>query len=208
MATPDEERDAAANAALIEPAAGTEVYIPVDLFLENLRQEPSFVETVVDRLLGLRSSIARALRALKADEVDTGVDAAREVPAPVLDVAQELGSQTPVGYDQGRELADRIRGAEATRADVADQTMLAAQDIGIKDSPTLGADFSGVAAVGLSSGGASFRRVIVDPRPPWGVLATVMDVLGWIRHQPLLTILAVSLLALLFWMRQAVRRAE
>ena len=209
VATPVEDTDAAVKASLIEPAAGTEVYIPLDFFLENLKPEPSLIETVVDRLRDLRGSIARALRALRSDEPDPGVETARQMPAPVLDVAGELGAQDPVGSDRARALADRIRGVETTPADVAGRTVLAAQDIGLKDSPTLNTDFGGARPVSLTPGStASLDSAIVARRRPLGLPTIVMDVLLWIRHQPFLTFLAISLLGLLFWIRHAAYRTN
>jgi len=203
-----EGTDEEAEASLAEPAAGSEVYLPADFFLENLKSGPTLADSMADDLRGLRGSIIRALRALKPDEVDPGVEVERQGAAPVLDVAEELGGEDPVGYDRSRELAERIRGADATRPELLLRAALAAQDIWIKDSPNLTTDFAGTTTAAPSSSGPSQPTVTLDARPSWAMLDILADVLLWMRHQPLITILAISLLGFLLWMRHATHRAE
>jgi hypothetical protein len=210
-----EDMDEEVGASRVEPAAGSEVDIPADFFLENLKSGPTLADTLadifVDDLRGLRGSIARALRTLKSDEVDPGVEVERHSAAPVLDVAEELGGEDPVGYDRSRELAERIRGADATRPEITLRAALAAQDIWIKDSPTLNTDFAGATSAAPSLSGPPQATVTLDARdarPSWVVLDIAADVLLWIRNQPLFTFLAISLLGFLLWMRHAAHRTE
>mgnify|MGYP001551209503 CR=1 FL=1 len=48
----------------------------------------------------------------------------------------------------------------------------------------------------------------VEERPPWTLLVIALDVLGWMRAEPLISFMATALIVLAVWMRQAAHRPE
>lgn len=206
LAQSAEEGKAAVDAALVEPAAGTDIYIPIDIFLEHLDREPTLVETLVDRLRNVRSAVARTLGASRSDETDLGIDLTTDTLPPVLDVAAELGSQVPVEADQARELVERMRDEEMSRAETTAREMLAARLA--RELSAFRSDNANAATAALPSSTSYAAQAPNDGHSLSDVREGIAEAIFWIRDQPFVLVVALSLLGLVFWMRHAVHRVN
>jgi hypothetical protein len=207
-----------ADAPAAEPAAaGAEgeegdgsVYIPAEFFLQYYRPQSDFRDVLAEKVLALRRFLRQRLDALRKEMVDAGYDIAREPPPPPVDVARELAAvENSSAAERARELAARVRAAGAQNADDASGAARDPDDVGVQDATMLGFDMPGVS---LATGIPSSRSPVAPQLPlqnasrGLGPFKLLFDVLDWLRDEIWLTILVLSTLALLAWVRQAARR--
>jgi hypothetical protein len=195
--------ETAAPGSLIEPAAGTEGFLPAEFFLPSADPDAVLVDTVVDQLRSLRGVLRRAAHSLGGDPPESGVARETVITGSTLDVAEQLDGQGLVETDRARRIVDRARDAEEMFAGAIGRASLPTQDVGLQGAPMMAVDAAGASAMrsdgAAPAAGNERQRVLL--------LAVLIDLAHWLRSEPAFALLAGTLVGLFLWVRRAGQRA-
>jgi hypothetical protein len=183
------------------PPAGETILIPAQPFLDQRNIKPDFFEAVVERMRDFQ----RFMR--------------RQLEQPEVALGEEEVSVTPenqsIGQDEAKREAQRLVAEALDPEDIGElaaapdpRTLPEAHSIGVHDAALLGFDAADVSIAapgrtGGSGGTASPGIALAAEAPRRDPIFLALDVLRWLRREPLVTVLIVTGLALLAWVRHA-----
>jgi hypothetical protein len=185
------------------PAPGETVFVPAKPFLDRIDTSPDFLEALVERVRDFKRYMRRRLAQI---EVRLGEE---EVPA--------LASGATLDPEDAKRDAEmRVTDAldpEYTGLATVDADVIArTYSIGLHDSAQLAYDApedpsAGTTRLGSSNAAGLLTAGQAAPVPadaaPWNPIVLALDVLRWIRKEPLVTMLILSGIVFFAWARHA-----